>query len=192
MAIIAVSFVVGSAIGLISGFVGGWLDAVIRKITDVFLMVPSMLFAIALAAVLGPGVKNSVIAIAVCWWPWYALIARDEVRRILASPHYLGARVSGASRSRLIFRYALPGVVPALIVAAGVDVSNVVMTLSLMSFLGLGQPDPAPELGALVSRSLDSLTMFWWLPILPSVAIFSICFLANLFADAIRATLKRR
>ncbi|QBJ16798.1 ABC transporter permease (plasmid) [Agrobacterium sp. 33MFTa1.1] len=192
MAIIGASFVVGTAIGLVSGFVGGWLDAVFRRVNDVFLTVPSMLFAIAFAALLGPGVENSVVAIAVCWWPWYAWIARDEVRRILASPHYLGAKVSGASRSRLVFRYALPGVVPALIVAAGVDVSNVVMTLSLMSFLGLGQPDPAPELGALVSRSLDSLTMFWWLPILPSLAIFLICFLANLFADGVRHALKGR
>jgi peptide/nickel transport system permease protein len=192
LAIIAVSFVVGSAIGLVSGFAGGWLDVALQRVTDVFFMVPSMLFAIAFAAVLGPGIGHSVVAIAVCWWPWYAWIARDELRRIRSSPHFLAAILSDASRWRLLFTYGLPGAVPALTVAAGVDVANVVMTLSLMSFLGLGQPDPAPELGALVARSLDSLTMFWWLPILPSLAIFCLCFFANLFADSIRIALRGR
>lgn len=192
LAIIIASFAFGTAIGLISAFMGGWVDTVLQRVTDVFLMVPSMLFAIAFAAALGPGIEHSVMAIVICWWPWYAWIARDELRRVKASPHYLGAIVSGATRSRLLFKYGLPSVLPALIVAAGVDISNVVMALSLMSFLGLGQPDPAPELGALVSRSLDSLTMFWWLPILPAVMIFCICLFANLLSDGIRRTLKGR
>ncbi len=192
LVIIAVSFVFGSAVGMVSALAGGWVDTALQRITDIFFIMPSTLLAIAVAAVLGPGIEHSIIAIAVCWWPWYAWIARGEFRRVRASPHFQGAVVAGASRSRLLFRYSLPGVVPALIVAAGVDVSNVVMTLSLMSFLGLGQPDPAPELGALVSRSLDSLTAFWWLPILPSAAIFCICFCANLLGDGLRLALRGR
>ncbi|MEB2848060.1 ABC transporter permease [Endobacterium cereale] len=192
MAIVVISFVFGSMIGLISGLAGGRIDSLIQRVTDVFFVVPSMLFAIAFAAILGPGVDHSIIAIAVCWWTWYARIARDEFIRIKCSPHFQGAIVAGASRLRLIGRYGFPGVLPSLIISAGIDVSNVVMTLSLMSFLGLGQPDPAPELGALVSRSLDSLTMFWWLPIIPAIAIFFICFFANLFGDALRTTLRAR
>ncbi|MCS4243114.1 peptide/nickel transport system permease protein [Rhizobium sp. BIGb0125] len=190
--IVAVSFVLGSTIGLVSGFFGGWIDIILQRVTDIFFIVPSMLFAIAFAAVLGPGIEHTVLAIMMCWWPWYTWIARDELRRIHASPHYAGARVAGATKARLLFRYSVPGVIPSLIVAAGVDVSNVVMTLSLMSFLGLGEPNPAPELGALVSRSLDSLATFWWLPILPAVAIFFICLSANLLGDGIRHMLKGR
>ncbi len=192
IAIIASASVFGSAIGLIAGLVGGWIDELLQRIIDVFFMVPSMLFAMAFAAILGPGTDHSVVAIAICWWPWYAWIARDELVRIKGSPHFQAALVAGTSRPRQILRYGLPGVIPSLITAAGLDVANVVTTLSLMSFLGLGQPDPAPELGALVSRSLDSLTMFWWLPILPATVIFFICFIANLFGDAVRTNMRGR
>ena len=94
------------------------------------------------------------------------------------------------SGPRLLLRYLLPGVVPALLIGASLDVANVIMTMSLMSFLGLGLPAPAPELGAMTSRTLDSLTVHWWLPILPAAIIFLLCLLANLSGDGIRAALR--
>eukprot|EP01036_Dinobryon_divergens_P004160 gene4160-5489_t len=131
-----------------------------------------------------------MIAIAIFWWPWYARISRDEIRRLKARPHVEAARVAGVSGPRLLLRYLLPGTVPALLVAATLDVANIVMTMSLMSFLGLGQPAPAPELGAMTSRALDSLTTYWWLPILPAALIFLMCFLANLAGDGIRGAVR--
>ena len=131
-----------------------------------------------------------MIALAIVWWMWYARISRDEIRRLKARPHVEAARIAGVRGPRLLLRYLLPGVVPALLIGASLDVANVIMTMSLMSFLGLGLPAPAPELGAMTSRTLDSLTVHWWLPILPAAIIFLLCLLANLAGDGIRAALR--
>ncbi|GHA13901.1 hypothetical protein GCM10007989_05680 [Devosia pacifica] len=98
--------------------------------------------------------------------------------------------MSGVSGPRLMLRYLLPGAVPTLLVASTLDVANIILTLSLMSFLGLGLPAPAPELGAMTARSIGSLTVYWWLPILPAVAIFVLSVCANLAGDGLRAALR--
>jgi peptide/nickel transport system permease protein len=190
LAVIGFSLILGSVLGLISGFLGGKVDLVIQRVTDLFLVLPAILIALAVAATLGPGLINTMIAIAIFWWPWYARISRDEIRRLKVRPHVEAARVGGVRGPRLLLRYLLPGAVPALLIAATLDVSNIIMTMSLMSFLGLGQPAPAPELGAMTSRALNSLTVHWWLPILPAAAIFLVCLLANLAGDGIRAALR--
>jgi peptide/nickel transport system permease protein len=190
LAIIAFGLVVGTLLGVVSGAAGGWVDLGIQRVVDLFLVLPSSLVALAVVAALGPGLLNIIIALAVFWWPWYARISRDEVRRIAAQPHAEAARIAGVRPLRLALRYVLPGAVPSLIVAATLDVANVVLALALMSFLSLGQPAPAPELGAMTSRTLDSLTVSWWLPILPATAILVICLLANLAGDGLRATLR--
>jgi peptide/nickel transport system permease protein len=190
LAVIVFSLLLGAVIGLIAGAAGGKLDLVIQRIVELFLVLPSTLIALAVVAALGPGLLNTMIAIAIFWWPWYARISRDEIRRLKARPHVEAARVAGVSGPRLLLRYLLPGTVPALLVAATLDVANIVMTMSLMSFLGLGQPAPAPELGAMTSRALDSLTTYWWLPILPAALIFLMCFLANLAGDGVRGAVR--
>ena len=190
LAVIGFSFTVGSLVGLISGLMGDTVDLVIQRIVDLFLVLPATLIALAVVASLGPGLVNTMIAIAIVWWPWYARISRDEIRRLKARPHVEAARIAEVRGPRLLLRYLLPGVVPALLIGASLDVANIIMTLSLMSFLGLGLPAPAPELGAMTSRSLDSLTVHWWLPILPAAIIFLLCLLANLAGDGIRAALR--
>jgi peptide/nickel transport system permease protein len=190
LAVIGFSFTVGTSVGLISGLMGDKIDLVIQRIVDLFLVLPATLIALAVVASLGPGLVNTMIAIAIVWWPWYARISRDEIRRLKARPHVEAARIAGVRGQRLLLRYLLPGVVPALLIGASLDVANIVMTLSLMSFLGLGLPAPAPELGAMTSRTLDSLTVHWWLPILPAATIFLLCLLANLAGDGIRAALR--
>ncbi|BCH15326.1 MULTISPECIES: ABC transporter permease [unclassified Mesorhizobium] len=190
LAVIGFSLTVGTLVGLISGLVGDKVDLVIQRIVDLFLVLPATLIALAVVASLGPGLGNTMIAIAIVWWPWYARISRDEIRRLKARPHVEAARIAGVRGPRLLLRYLLPGVVPALLIGASLDVANIVMTLSLMSFLGLGLPAPTPELGAMTSRTLDSLTIHWWLPILPAAIIFLLCLLANLAGDGIRAALR--
>lgn len=192
LAVVLFSLVLGSAIGLVSGTAGGKTDMIIQRSTDLVLILPATLIALVVIASLGPGLANTMIAIAIVWWPWYARLSRDEVRRLVARPHVEAARIAGARGSRLMLRYLLPGVVPSLIVAATLDMANVVLTVSLLSFLGLGQAAPAPELGSMTARSLDSLTVFWWLPILPGAAIFLLCFCANLAGDGLRAALRGR
>lgn len=190
LAVIGFSLIVGSVLGLISGLIGGKLDLLIQRLTDLFLVLPATMVVLAVVATLGPGLVNTMIAIAIFWWPWYARISRDEIRRLRARPHVEAARIAGVRGLRLLLRYLLPGAVPALLIAATLDVANIVMTMSLLSFLGLGQPAPAPELGAMTARALDSLTVHWWLPILPAAAIFLLCLLANLAGDGIRAALR--
>lgn len=190
LALIGFSLVIGSLIGLIAGTLGGWVDLIVMRVIELFLVFPSTIVALAVVAALGPGLLNTMIALAILWWPWYARIARDEVRRIAARPHIEAARVAEVAPWRLLLRYLLPGVVPSLLVAATLDVANVILALSLLSFLGLGQAAPAPELGAMTSRALDSLTQYWWLPVLPAAAILVICLLANLAGDALRAGLR--
>lgn len=192
LTVILFSAILGSAIGIVSGYLGGRADIFLQRMVDFFLVFPSTLVALATIAVLGPGLTNTMIAIAVIWWPWYARLCRDEVRRLIVRPHFEAARTVGVSSTRLIFRYLLPGVTPALIVGATLDVANIVITISLLSFLGLGQAAPAPELGAMTARSLDSLTVFWWLPLVPGAVIFLLCLCANLAGDGLRAALRGR
>lgn len=190
IALILVSLIVGGCIGMIPGLISRRLDMLAQWVVDFFLVLPSTLVALAVIATLGTGPTNTMIAIGIAWWPWYARISRDELRRLNARPHVEAARIAGISGPRLLLRYILPGAMPALLVAATLDVANVIMTMSLMSFIGLGQPAPAPELGAMTSRALDSLSAYWWLPMLPAAVIFFICLFANLAGDGLRTALR--
>lgn len=190
LAVIGIALLIGTVIGVFVGMVGGWVDTIVQRVVELFLVLPSTLIALAVVAALGPGLFNTMIAITIFWWPWYARMSRDEVRRIRSRPHIEAARIAGVKGPRLMLRYLLPGAVPALAVAATLDVANIILTLSVISFLGLGLPAPAPELGAMTSRSLDSLTVYWWLPIIPALAIFVMSILANLAGDGIRSALR--
>ncbi len=190
LVVIGFSLALGSLVGLISGLMGDKVDLVIDRIIDLFIVLPGTIIALAVVASLGPGLVNTMIALAITGWPWYARIARDEIRRLIVRPHVEAARIAGVQGSRLLLRYLLPGVTPALLIGASLDVANIITTMSLMSFLGLGLPAPAPELGAMTSRSLDSLTVQWWLPIMPAAIIFLLCLLANLAGDGMRAALR--
>ena len=190
LAVIGVSLLIGTSVGVFAGMVGGWVDTLLQRVVELFLVLPSTLIALAVVAALGPGLLNTMIAITIFWWPWYARMSRDEVRRIRARPHVEAARIAGVKGPRLMLRYLLPGAAPALAVAATLDVANIILTLSVISFLGLGLPAPAPELGAMTSRSVDSLTTYWWLPIIPALVIFLMSMLANLAGDGIRSALR--
>lgn len=190
LALVIISLVIGTCIGMIPGLVSRRLDMLAQWLAEFFLVLPSTLVALAVIATLGGGLTNTLIAMGIAWWPWYARISRDEFRRLNARPHVAAARVAGISGPRLLLRYLLPGAVPALLVAATLDVATAIMTMSLMSFIGLGQPAPVPELGAMTSRALDSLSVYWWLPMLPAAVIFLICLLANLAGDGLRSALR--
>jgi peptide/nickel transport system permease protein len=190
LSIIAVALLIGTVVGVFAGMVGGWVDLLFQRIVELFIILPSTLIALAVVAALGPGLMNTMIAITIFWWPWYARMARDEVRRIRSRPHVEAAIISGVSGPRLMFRYLLPGALPALAVSATLDVANIILTLSVISFLGLGLPAPAPELGAMTARSIDSLTAYWWLPMLPAFVIFCMSILANLAGDGLRSALR--
>jgi peptide/nickel transport system permease protein len=190
LVVIVIAALLGGAIGLISGAVGGWTDHGLQRLTDLFLVLPSTLIAIAVIAALGPGQTHTIIAISIFWWPWYSRIVRNETRAAVARPHVEAGRLAGASRSRLLLRYILPATIPAVVITATVDVANVVLVFALFSFLGLGAPAPAPELGAMSARALSDLTIAWWIPMFPAIAVFVLALTANIAGDGLRDMLR--
>ena len=192
-AIVIVSgVVIGSLVGLIAGTVGGWVDAVLMRFTDVFLALPGPILAIAIVASLGPSLAHTVLAVALVWWPWYARLVRGEVRALVVRPHIDAARLSGASTPRIMFRHVLPGALAPVVVAASLDVQILVLTLAGLSFLGLGSPPPSPELGAMAARGADYLVGHPLIPLAPGFAVFLIAFAANLAGDGVRDLINRR
>ncbi|MGX1667990.1 ABC transporter permease [Streptomyces sp. NPDC055400] len=190
--VVAVGLLVGAVTGLVAGAFGGWVDTVLMRVTDFFLALPAPLVAIAVAAALGSGLWNTFVAISIVWWPFYARIIRGEVRALAARPHVEAARMAGVGRTRIILRHLLPGVVPAAVITASLDIGNVVLVLASLSFLGLGQSAPAPELGADTARSMSELLAHWWIPVIPGLAVMFLSLVANLGGDAVRNVLARR
>ena len=187
-----VSVVVGTVIGVLAGFRGGMLDNVLMRITDLFLAFPATIIAMAVAAALGQSLGSAMFGIAVVWWPLYARLVRGEVRRVATLPHVLAARVSGVTGWRLLTRHVSPAVTPTIAVTASMDIGAVVMTLAALSFIGLGTPAPAPELGRMASDGMKYFINAWWIAVLPSLAIGLLSFLFNYAGDALRVVLRRR
>ena len=186
------SAVAGLVIGTVAGFLGGWIDSVLMRLTDLFLAFPATIVAMAIAAGLGPSLTSSMIGIGVVWWPLYARVVRGEVRRVMASPHVQGAWMSGTRGIRLAVKHVIPSVLPTVAVTASLDIGGVIMTLASLAFVGLGTPAPAPELGLMSSAGLDYILNAWWIAIIPAVAVGVLSLLFNYFGDGLRKVLRAR
>ena len=192
LAVIASGLLIGGLIGLVAGTLGGVVDTVLMRVTDGFLALPAPVVAIAVVAALGAGFVHTLIAVAVVWWPFYARIVRGEIRSLAARPHVEAARLAGAGRLRIAVRHLLPGAVPAAVITASLDVGNLVLTLAALSFLGLGQPQPAPELGADTAHNLTYLLQQWWIPVMPGIAVLLLALAGNIAGDGVRNLLGDR
>jgi peptide/nickel transport system permease protein len=177
--------IIGGLIGLVAGAAGGVVDSVLMRVTDLFLALPGPALAIAVVAALGPSLQHTLIAVAIVWWPFYARIVRGEIWALRSRPHLEAARLAGVGFARRARRHLLPGAFAATVVTASLDVGNLVLTLAALSFLGLGAPQPAPELGAMAARGLPQLLEHWWIPVLPGVAVFVLAFVANIAGDGV-------
>jgi peptide/nickel transport system permease protein len=192
LAVIASGLLIGGLIGLVAGTLGGVTDTVLMRVTDGFLALPAPVVAIAVVAALGAGFMHTLIAVAIVWWPFYARIVRGEIRVLAARPHVEAARLAGAGRLRIAVRHLLPGAVPAAVITASLDVGNLVLTLAALSFLGLGQPQPAPELGADTAHNLTYLLQQWWIPVMPGIAVLLLALAGNIAGDGVRNLLGDR
>jgi peptide/nickel transport system permease protein len=172
--------------------VGGIVDMVLMRLTDLFLSLPGPVLAIAVVAALGPSLVHVLIGVSIVWWPLYARIVRGEVKAISARPHLEAARLSGIGSTRRALRHLLPGVLPAVVVTASLDVGNLILTLAALSFLGLGAPAPAPELGAMAAQSLPYLLQQWWTVVMPGLAIMVLALASNLAGDGLRNLMVER
>lgn len=190
LAVVAIGLLIGGIVGLVAGATGGWVDAVLMRITDAFLSLPAPVLAIAVVAALGPGFVHTLIAVSIVWWPFYARLVRGEIARLAARPHVEAAKLSGVSPLRLARRHLLPGAVPNTLVAASLDIGTLILTLASLSFLGLGQAAPAAELGADSARNLSYFLQQWWIPVMPGLGVLVLALIANIAGDCLRNLMK--
>ena len=184
--------VVGLMIGTVAGYFGGWVDAVLMRITDIFLAFPKLILALALVAVLGPGMVNAVLAIALTSWPPYARVARAETLTVRNSDYIAATRLQGASALRLIWGHVMPMCLPSVIIRVTLDMAGVILTAAGLGFLGLGVQPPLPEWGLMISAGRKFLFEQWWVATMPGLAIFIVSLGFNLLGDGLRDVLDPR
>ncbi|MZR14565.1 ABC transporter permease subunit [Maritimibacter sp. DP07] len=180
---------VGTVVGLMAGYLGGWIEAVLMRLVDVFLSIPPLVLAIAVLGVLEPTLANAMIAVTVMWWPWYARLVYSIARSEREEGYVLAAEVIGASTAHITIREILPNCLPAIITKMTLDMGFVIIIASSLSFLGLGVQPPTPDLGSMVAEGARYLPDSWWMTVFPGLAILLAVFGFNLFGDGLREIL---
>ncbi|TCL91080.1 peptide/nickel transport system permease protein [Rhizobium sp. PP-WC-2G-219] len=182
----------GLIVGAVAGYAGGWVDAVLMRITDIFLAFPKLVLALALVAALGPGIENAVLAIAVTSWPPYARIARAETMTVRNADYIAAVRLMGASPLRIVLLHVMPMCLSSLIVRITLDMAGVILTAAGLGFLGLGAQPPLPEWGAMIASGRRFILDQWWVATMPGIAILLVSLAFNLLGDGLRDALDPR
>ena len=187
LSILALSVVAGTALGAMAGYLGGWIDEVIMRVTDVFLAFPPLMLAMTVAVVLGPSLGNSILAIALTWWPWYARIARGQAVSVRERKYVTAARGIGVGHADVIVRHILPNILTPIMVQAMLDLGAAILTVSALGFVGLGVPQPTADWGAMINEGRVYVqTGHWWVPTFPGLALFVTIMAFNLAGDALQ------
>ena len=186
---VGMALLIGVPLGAIAGGLGGVMDEIIMRITDVFLSFPPLLLAIAISAFMGPNLRNAMLAIIVSWWPWYTRIIRGQAVSIRERQFVRAARAIGTPKMTIIFKHILPNTFAPVIVQASMDIGGVILTIAALSFLGLGAQPPTPEWGLLISTSRTYFLNAWWYSTFPGIAIFITVLVFNLIGDGMREVL---
>lgn len=189
---VAIAVLLGVPFGLISGYFGGWIDATISRSTEAMLAIPFLIFAIALAAFLGPSLTNAMIAIGLSAMPIFVRLTRGQVLTIKAEDYVEGARAIGLPNFWIILRYILPNVLPPILVQATLTVATAIIAEASLSFLGLGQQPPNPSWGSMLNTAKNFMSQAPWMSFFPGSAIFLIVLGFNLFGDGLRDALDPR
>ncbi len=187
--VLAIATPVGTIIGLLAGYVGGWTESILMRIVDVFLSIPPLVLAIAMMGVLEPTLTNAMLAVTAMWWPWYARLVYSIARAEREEGYVLAAEVIGAGKRHIVFREILPNCLPAIITKMTLDMGFVIIIASSLSFLGLGVQPPTPDLGSMVAEGARYLPDSWWLTVFPGLAILVAVFGFNLLGDGLRDVL---
>ncbi|MDB5665971.1 nickel transporter permease [Cypionkella sp.] len=181
--------VVGLIIGTVAGYFGGWVDTILMRVTDIFLAFPKLILALALVAVLGPGMENAVLAIALTSWPPYARVSRAETLTVRNSDYIAAVKLQGAGPIRIIWGHVIPMCLPSVIIRVTLDMAGVILTAAGLGFLGLGVQPPLPEWGLMISAGRKFLFEQWWVATMPGLAIFIVSLGFNLLGDGLRDVL---
>ncbi len=180
---------IGLLVGTVAGYAGGWVDALLMRITDIFLAFPRLILALAFVAALGPGIGNAVIAIAITAWPPYARMARAETLTIRQADYIAAVRLIGASPWRIVLHHIMPLCLSSVIVRVTLDMAGIILTAAGLGFLGLGAQPPQPEWGAMIANGRQFVLDQWGVAAAPGAAIFLVSLAFNLVGDGLRDAL---
>jgi peptide/nickel transport system permease protein len=183
---------IGLLVGTVAGYAGGWTDAILMRVTDIFLAFPKLVLALAFVAALGPGIENAVIAIAITSWPPYARIARAETLTVRNSDYIKAVELMGASSFRIVLRHIMPLCISSLIIRVTLDMAGIILTAAGLGFLGLGAQPPLPEWGAMIASGRRFILDQWWVAAAPGAAILIVSLGFNLLGDGLRDALDPR
>ena len=184
--VVALIFLVGSTVGVIAGYFGGWIDAVLMRIADMMLAFPGLVLALAVAGIMGASIKNAIIAIVAVSWTKYARLARSLVLKIRNRDYVSAAVVTGSKTPYMLWRYMLPNALPTLIITAATDIGSMMPELAALSFLGFGAKPPSPEWGYMLNEGRACMQTAPWLMIFPGLAIFVVVVVFNMLGDSLR------
>jgi dipeptide transport system permease protein len=187
--VVVLAVFAGTVLGLVAGFFRGVVEIVIMRLMDITLTLPSLLLAIVIVAILGPGLMNAMLAVSIVLLPHYVRIARATVISEVAKDYVTAARVTGAGRMRLMFKEVLPNCLAPLIVQATLGISTAILDAAALGFLGLGAQPPTPEWGTMLADAREFVVRAWWVVTLPGVAILVTVLAFNLFGDGLRDAL---
>ena len=192
LVVILMAVTIGTILGAIAGFRGGWIGELIMRVTDVFLTIPELILAMAVAAALGPGLFNVMLAVSLAWWPGYCRLTRASIISLKESQFSEAAQSLGASNTRILLRHLLPNALPTILVKASMDIGFAVLTTASLGFIGLGTQPPTPDWGQMVSDGRKYLRDAWWYSTFPGVAILLTVVGFNLLGDGLRDVLDPR
>ena len=186
LALIFIVFLVGTVLGVIAGYFGGIADTVIMRFGDMMIAFPGLIFAIAIAGLLNPSVKNSIIAIAAVTWTKYARLARSMVLKIKQELYVEAAKITGSKDYSIIFKYIIPNMITTMIVTAVSDMGTLMLEIAALSFLGFGAQPPTPEWGAMLNEGRTTLSRAPWMMMYPGLAIVIVVIIFNMLGDSVR------
>ena len=189
---VSISLLIGVPLGLLAGFVGGWVDMVIARITDAFLACPFLILAIALAAFLGPSLSNAMMAIGISAAPIFVRLTRGQVMQVKVEDYIEAARAVGNPPWRIALRHVLPNTLPPILVQATLAIASAVIAEASLSFLGLGQQPPAPSWGSMLNTAKNYVEQAPWMAIWPGASIFLLVLSFNILGDGLRDALDPR
>lgn len=190
--VVVIILVFGSLMGILSGYFGGWVDAVIMRMSDMMIAFPGMVLAIAVAGILGASIKNAIIAISIVSWTKYARMARSLVLKVRHVDYVSAAVVTGSKVPYILRKYMLPNILPTMVITAATDIGGMMLELAGLSFLGFGAQPPMPELGYMLNEGRAWMQHAPWLMIFPGLAILVIVVIFNLLGDSLRDVLDVR
>ena len=189
---VGVSLLIGVPIGLVAGYYHTWFSDLLMRVSDVFLAVPQIVLAIAIAQTLGPSIENVILALSLTYWPWFTRLVYAETRSLQNEIFIESAIALGSSPLRIIVYHVLPNVASPIIVRTSIGMGFTILTAATLGFLGLGAPAPLPEWGRMISESREFLPEAWWYALAPGMAIFLVVMGFNLLGDGLRDILDPR